>query len=319
MKFQYKMALLYTGLIVLTVLTYTFGLSRIPEQTLPTRPESFSEPVIHTPEPLTQEPASSESIQSMQPEKETKPAIPKEQVLPEQDIMTRPSVPAPLTREPVVTYEEFTQTESIPFQVVTQEDPAAEVGSYRVLQEGVDGLITIITRIQYVDGEEKGRTVIHKEITRPAVEQIILEGSKPTGEQIVTNEEISTKNVGYRTIVKNDPDMPANKRIVLQEGQKGLITTITTITYANGIEISRDVREVVQEPVDEIIRVGTRPVKLKPVDPLGNSGKLFMMDYKAVEWAREALTLPEYKKYSEFSVIPVKMDDGSTQYSVHFK
>jgi len=102
---------------------------------------------------------------------------------------TSPSAPPPKaladlsastssTPTPVVTTEEETVTQPVPFERMTQEDPARDAGTTAVIQQGVDGTRTITYLVTYTDGAETERVVTSDVITVVAIPEITAIGTR---------------------------------------------------------------------------------------------------------------------------------------------
>lgn len=68
-----------------------------------------------------------------------------------------------------------------------------------------------------------------------------------------------TEKIYYKEVTKNDPSLAQGKSILQTKGENGLLTKTVTITYKNGVEVSRKVtkEEVTKAAVDEVVLVGT--------------------------------------------------------------
>lgn len=79
--------------------------------------------------------------------------------------------------------------------------------------------------------------------------------------------------INYKTIVKNDNNLPNTQQNTAQEGSNGEKQVTTSITYENNKEVSRKVvsENVVKQAIDKIIIQGTLPIL--PIsrggDPIG--------------------------------------------------
>ena len=80
----------------------------------------------------------------------------------------------------------------------------------------------------------------------------------------VTFEEVKeTEEIDYETEREKDSSLEKGKERTKVEGEKGEKTTTYKITLVDGKEESREVvfEEVTKEPVNEVIRVGTKEKK----------------------------------------------------------
>lgn len=77
-------------------------------------------------------------------------------------------------------------------------------------------------------------------------------------EEIIEEEE--TEEIPYESIREEDPSLPKGEEVVGQVGVVGEKVVTYQVTYVNGEEVSREVKseEITIEPVNEIIKVGTK-------------------------------------------------------------
>ncbi|MDQ8775270.1 G5 domain-containing protein [Streptococcus ruminantium] len=165
------------------------------------------------------------------------------------------------TAVPVVTTEEVSETKSVPFETIRENDPNLEAGKEVVATEGKNGVRTIVYTVTKKDGTETGRVVKSDTITTPAINKVIKVGTKKTVVPVVTTEEISeTKSVPFETIRENDPNLEAGKEVVATEGKEGVRTIVYTVTKTDGVETSRVVKSdsVTTPAVNKVIKVGTK-------------------------------------------------------------
>jgi len=86
----------------------------------------------------------------------------------------------------------------------------------------------------------------------------------------VTEEE----TLEYKEITKNDSSIAKGKEILYQKGETGLQRNKIKVVYKNGEEVSRTMvsQDIVKQPVDKIIHVGTYVAPVKKQTTTGNSG-----------------------------------------------
>lgn len=73
--------------------------------------------------------------------------------------------------------EEISTNEEIPFETVKKEDNGIKKGTEKVKTKGENGVKTITVKNVYVGGELKETTVVSEEITKEAVDEVILIGT----------------------------------------------------------------------------------------------------------------------------------------------
>jgi len=77
----------------------------------------------------------------------------------------------------------------------------------------------------------------------------------------IQEKQIYTAALPYETIHCSDATLPEGTQKVLTEGKAGQLLCEATVTYLNGVETERNVlyQQVVSQPVNEIVAVGTGP------------------------------------------------------------
>lgn len=92
-----------------------------------------------------------------------------------------------------VEYIENTVVKQYKHKTVYRDDDTMPEGEEEVICEGVNGQISIDTRIKLVDGVEEDSEVINKEIIKPAVNEVILRGTMKSDEGEADTEELMTE------------------------------------------------------------------------------------------------------------------------------
>ncbi len=72
-----------------------------------------------------------------------------------------------------------------------------------------------------------------------------------------------SKTVPNTTIYQDDPDLPEGQEEVVTSGSEGEVLCTARVTYENGQEVDRKIlsNQVVKAPVNQVISVGTAPVR----------------------------------------------------------
>lgn len=94
-----------------------------------------------------------------------------------------PAPPTPTPSEapsptPVVTTEIVTETETISFNKVRQDDASMDLGKEAVTTKGVDGVKTLTYEIVITDGVETSRQLVSEEITTKVVDEVTSVGTR---------------------------------------------------------------------------------------------------------------------------------------------
>ena len=99
-------------------------------------------------------------------------------------------------------------------------------------------------------------------------DEIKITQEQPFMNVVVTREEDYEESIPYETEYVSDNTRYVGMKAIKREGENGTRAVKASVSYLNGIEISRNVlvRTTVKDPVNEIINVGTlpRPVESAP-------------------------------------------------------
>ena len=160
-------------------------------------------------------------------------------------------------------------TEAVAYNTIHQEDPDLLKGQTRIIQAGLAGERTLLTEVTTVDGKEN-RKQVSNEVTTAPVSEIIAVGTKveststpsegtPSLVQEKPELEVTTETITYDTIHQDDPDLLKGQIRIIQAGVAGGRTILTEVTTVDSKEV-RQVKSnsVTQEPISEIIAVGTK-------------------------------------------------------------
>lgn len=92
-----------------------------------------------------------------------------------------------------------------------------------------------------------------------AMDTLTYDGMTVYIDRIVEVEETYTVDIPYETVICYDPTMAEGQQEVLVEGVTGQVSCLANVVYVDAVESSRTILEetVVQQPVDEIIAIGT--------------------------------------------------------------
>lgn len=137
----------------------------------------------------------------------------------------------------------------IPYTSKTETDTNMSVGETRVVK-GQTGKKTITVTTTRVDGQTT--TTTSEEVTIKPTEEVVYYGTKP----VVQTQTVETP---YTTKTEADPNMAVGETNVETKGQPGKKTiTITTSLDKNGNTQSVVSENVDSDPVEEVIKVGTK-------------------------------------------------------------
>ena len=157
----------------------------------------------------------------------------------------------------VTTTEEVVEKEVIKHGSSTVQNPALPKGTRNVKVQGVDGEKEVTYTVTKADGQEVSKVKKSETVTKPAVDEVIEEG---TGPVITTKEETKTEEVDFQVKEVPNSALPEGVRNVTTPGKKGVRTIVYTVTYADGVETGRVEKSntITTPAVDEVVEVGTK-------------------------------------------------------------
>lgn len=160
----------------------------------------------------------------------------------------------------------------------------------------------------------EGITLNNDDRVEPAIQTKLTEGLQVSVVRVETKVLSVSAPVEFNTIVKTDRNLANTKKRITQEGKNGEKETKFSVTYENGIEVTRTLvgEAVVKNPVNRIVIQGTYP--LMPVsrggDPLPYS-KVFTANATAY-WAVRGVG----KTYTASGRLAVRNPDGYSTIAV---
>ncbi|MBZ2144896.1 G5 domain-containing protein [Streptococcus gordonii] len=187
--------------------------------------------------------------------------------------------------QPKITTQDLTVKEPIPYGSSTEQNSALPKGTRNTKVQGVNGEKEVVYTITLTDGKETGRVKKSERVIKPAVDEVIEEG---TGAVITTKEETKTEEVDFQVKEVPNQALPEGVRNVTTPGKKGVRTIVETVTYADGVETGRVVKSntITTPAVDEVVEVGT---KKAPVITTKEETKTEEVDFQVKEVPNPAL------------------------------
>ena len=187
--------------------------------------------------------------------------------------------------QPKITTQDLTVKEPILYGSSTEQNSALPKGTRKTKVQGVNGEKEVVYTITYTDGKETGRVKKSETVIKPAVDEVIEEG---TGAVITTKEETKTEEVEFQVKEVPNPALPEGVRNVTTPGKKGVRTIVETVTYTDGKETGRVVKSntITTPAVDEVVEVGT---KKAPVVITKEETKTEEVDFQVTEVPNPAL------------------------------
>ena len=196
----------------------------------------------------------------------------------------------------VVTTQELTVTEPIPYGEQTVTNPGLPEGTRNVKIPGENGEKTVVYTITLTDGVETKREKKSETVTKQPVDKVIEVGTKKAA-VITTKEVTETEEIPFTKREEENPTLPEGTRNVKTPGEKGEKTIVYTVTYTDGVETSRVVKSesVTKQPVEEVVEVGTK----KPHVPVVTTKKVeqtLELPYKVIRKENPALAKGEERR-----------------------
>ena len=161
--------------------------------------------------------------------------------------------------QPEITTQDVTVKEPILYGSSTVQNPALPKGTRNTKVQGVNGEKEVVYTITLTDGKETGRVKKSETVIKPAVDEVIEEG---TGAVTTTEEVVEKEVIKHGSSTVQNPALPKGTRNVKVQGVDGEKEVTYTVTKADGVQVSKVKKseKVTKPAVDEVIEEGTGPV-----------------------------------------------------------
>ena len=161
--------------------------------------------------------------------------------------------------QPKITTQDVTVKEPILYGSSTVKNPALPKGTRNTKVQGVNGEKEVVYTITYTDDKETGRVKKSETVIKPAVDEVIEEG---TGAVTTTEEVVEKEVIKHGSRTEQNPALPKGTRNTKVQGVDGEKEVTYTVTKADGVQVSKVKKsETVTKPaVDEVIEEGTGAV-----------------------------------------------------------
>lgn len=106
-----------------------------------------------------------------------------------------------------VEIKEVTEVEPVAFETEVTYSNSMLTGTSKIITSGVDGEKKVTYAVTYVDGKEESREIIKEELLKEAVNQVVVQGSKPKGKTVVSKQRVDDcdgSGHGYYIITYSD-------------------------------------------------------------------------------------------------------------------
>ena len=159
----------------------------------------------------------------------------------------------------VTTTEEVVEKEVIKHGSSTVQNPALPKGTRNTKVQGVDGEKEVTYTVTKADGVQVSKVKKSEKVTKPAVDEVIEEG---TGAVTTTEEVVEKEVIKHGSSTVQNPALPKGTRNTKVQGVDGEKEVTYTVTKADGVQVSKVKKseKVTKPAVDEVIEEGTGPV-----------------------------------------------------------
>lgn len=143
------------------------------------------------------------------------------------------------------------------------DDAEVIVRKGRMITLNIDGHIEIITTTKKTIREafdEVGVSVSETDIVEPALDSEVVHNMEITVIRVSCEEITEDAQIPFTTKEISDNTLEKGKKKVKTKGENGIKRTVYSVTKKDGVETERTVisETVVKEPVQQVIRVGTK-------------------------------------------------------------
>ena len=161
--------------------------------------------------------------------------------------------------QPEITTQDVTVKEPIPYGSSTVKNPALPKGTRNTKVQGVNGEKEVTYTITLTDGKETGRVKKSETVIKPAVDEVIEEG---TGAVTTTEEVVEKEVIKHGSSTVQNPALPKGTRNTKVQGVDGEKEVTYTVTKEDGVQVSKVKKseKVTKPAVDEVIEEGTGAV-----------------------------------------------------------
>ncbi|WP_168166191.1 G5 domain-containing protein, partial [Corynebacterium sp. HMSC072D12] len=145
----------------------------------------------------------------------------------------------------------------VPFETEIIFDDSLEEGEQVIDEQGELGTEVVTSTQKIKDGKPDGEPTVTTEQTKAPKNAKIRVGTKTTGE---TKKNVESE-VPFGVKIEFDPNLPAGTSEVVTEGKPGkkTITVTQKVTNSQPDGEATVEEKVTEEPVDQVIKVGTKP------------------------------------------------------------
>ncbi|WP_270655220.1 G5 domain-containing protein, partial [Streptococcus gordonii] len=161
--------------------------------------------------------------------------------------------------QPEITTQDVTVKEPILYGSSTVQNSALPKGTRNTKVQGVNGEKEVTYTITLTDGKETGRVKKSEKVIKPAVDEVIEEG---TGAVITTEEVVEKEVIKHGSRTEQNPALPKGTRNTKVQGVDGEKEVTYTVTKEDGVQVSKVKKseKVTKPAVDEVIEEGTGAV-----------------------------------------------------------
>jgi uncharacterized protein YabE (DUF348 family) len=139
----------------------------------------------------------------------------------------------------------------------------------RVTVDGTDHAVRVIPGRVADALARAGVTVAPGDLVLPPLAAPLADGVHVVVRRIGSDQVVEEVALPFQEVVRENPDRWEGERQVVQDGVEGLRRDTYQVRLVDGQQVGRDLvgQEVVREPVDRIVEVGTRKRPTAPAVP----------------------------------------------------
>jgi len=133
-----------------------------------------------------------------------------------------------------VTSKDITALSPVVFETVTKNDSALKKGITKVVQNGVQGEKTTVTRVVYENGKEASRAVVSEAVTKQPVQKIVAAGTAATASTTA-----SVKTLTAASATAASTTTPAVSKVATAPSASAASTTVASAASTSSVTDSR--------------------------------------------------------------------------------
>ena len=138
-----------------------------------------------------------------------------------------------------VTTSDITAVSPVAFETVTKNDSTLKTGTTKVVQSGVQGEKTTVTRVFYENGKEASRTVVSETVTKQPVQKIVAAGTAATASTTASKTTAAASTTASKTTTASAATASAASTTVASAASTSSVTDSRggSISYSKALTV----------------------------------------------------------------------------------